>query len=154
MALLIGIGAVAIALLVGTAVGMLSAYFSWLGHWLMRIVDVLMAFPALLLALALISMFERSVFNTILVIGIVYSTTTARILFGLTLKLKNEMFVDSAVCAGARQYSILLRHLLPNLTSAILVQASFIVAFAQLQAAMEFRAGSSSGNSQLGKYAC
>ncbi len=135
MALLIGIGAAAIALLVGTAVGMLSAYFSWLGHWLMRIVDVLMAFPALLLALALISMFERSVFNTILVIGIVYSTTTARILFGLTLKLKNEMFVDSAVCAGARQYSILLRHLLPNLTSAILVQASFIVAFAQLQAA-------------------
>ncbi len=135
MALLIGIGAAVIALLFGTAAGMLSAYFSRLGHWLMRVVDVLMAFPALLLALALITMFERSVFNTILVVGIVYSTTTARILFGLTLKMKNEMFIDSAVCAGATRSSILLRHILPNLISPILVQSSFIVAFAQLQAA-------------------
>ena len=135
MALLIGSGSVAIALLFGGMIGMLSAYFSRLGHVLMRIIDVLMAFPALLLALALMTLLERSVVNTIIVIGIVYATTTARILFGMTLKLKAEMFVDAARCSGAGHLSILFRHILPNLVSPLLVQASFIFAFAQLQAA-------------------
>ena len=135
MALLIGSGSVAIALLFGGMIGMLSAYFSRLGHVLMRIIDVLMAFPALLLALALMTLLERSVVNTIIVIGTVYATTTARILFGMTLKLKAEMFVDAARCSGAGHLSILFRHILPNLVSPLLVQASFIFAFAQLQAA-------------------
>ena len=135
MAFIIGVGAVTISLITGGAVGLLSAYFSWLGHGLMRIVDVLMAFPALLLALFLMSLFERSVGNTILVIGLVYSATTARILFGMTLKLKSEVFIDAAICTGASHCSVLLRHMLPNLASPLLVQASFIFAFAQLQAA-------------------
>ena len=101
----------------------------------MRGIDVLMAFPALLLALVLMTLLERSVTNTIIVIGIVYATTTARILFGMTLKLKGEVFVDAAICSGAGHTSILLRHILPNLISPLLVQASFIFAFAQLQAA-------------------
>ena len=88
---------------------MLSAYFTRLGHVLMRGVDVLMAFPALLLALVLMTLLERSVINTIIVIGIVYATTTARILFGMTLKLKGEVFVDAAVCSGAGHGSILFR---------------------------------------------
>ncbi len=135
MALAIGFGSVMIALLFGGLIGMLSAYFVRLGHILMRLVDVLMAFPALLLALTLMSLLERSLFNTILVIGIVYATTTARILFGMTLKLKQEVFIDAAVCSGAGHASILFRHTLPNLLSPLLVQASFIFAFAQLQAA-------------------
>ena len=135
MAFIIGAGAVAISLIIGGSIGLLSGYFSWLGHGLMRFVDVLMAFPALLLALFLMSLFERSVGNTILVIGLVYSATTARILFGMTLKLKSEVFIDAAICAGASHLSILLRHMLPNLISPLLVQASFIFAFAQLQAA-------------------
>ena len=135
MALLIGFGAVVVSLTVGGLIGMLSAYFTRLGHVLMRIVDVLMAFPALLLALALMTLFERSIINTIIVIGIVYTTTTARILFGMTLKLKSEVFIDAAICSGAGNISILLRHILPNLISPLLVQASFIFAFAQLQAA-------------------
>ena len=135
MAVVIGLGSVFVALLTGGLVGMLSAYFTRLGHVLMRGVDVLMAFPALLLALVLMTLLERSVTNTILVIGIVYATTTARILFGMTLKLKGEVFVDAAICSGAGHGSILFRHILPNLISPLLVQASFIFAFAQLQAA-------------------
>lgn len=135
MALIIGIGSVMVALLCGGLVGMLSGYFTGLGHVLMRMVDVLMAFPALLLALVLMTVLERSVFNTILVIGIVYATTTARILFGMMLKLKNEVFIDAARCSGAGHLSLLFRHILPNLLSPILVQATFIFAFAQLQAA-------------------
>jgi peptide/nickel transport system permease protein len=82
MTVIIGVGSVFVALVGGGAIGMLSAYFTLLGHFLMRGVDVLMAFPALLMALALITLLERSVLNTIIVIGIVYSTTTARILYG------------------------------------------------------------------------
>ena len=135
MTVIIGMGSVIVALVAGGAIGMLSAYFTRLGHFLMRGVDVLMAFPALLMALVLITLLERSVFNTILVIGIVYATTTARILYGMTLKLKGEVFVDAAICSGAGHTSILIRHILPNLVSPLLVQASFIFAFAQLQAA-------------------
>lgn len=135
MALLIGLGTVLVSLTAGGLIGMLSAYFTGLGHVLMRVVDVLMAFPALLLALVLMTLLERSIANTIIVIGIVYTTTTARILFGMTLKLKNEVFVDAAVCSGAGHVSVLFRHILPNLISPLLVQASFIFAFAQLQAA-------------------
>lgn len=135
MTVVIGLGSVFVALIVGGLFGMLSAYFSRLGDVLMRVVDVLMAFPALLLALVLMTILDRSVVNTIIVIGIVYATTTARILFGMTLKLKSEVFVDAAVCSGAGHRSILFRHILPNLISPLLVQASFIFAFAQLQAA-------------------
>ena len=135
MAVVIGLGSVLVALVTGGLIGMMSAYFTRLGHVLMRGVDVLMAFPALLLALVLMTLLERSVTNTIIVIGIVYATTTARILFGMTLKLKGEVFVDAAVCSGAGHGSVLFRHILPNLISPLLVQASFIFAFAQLQAA-------------------
>ncbi|WP_428698114.1 ABC transporter permease [Stappia sp.] len=135
MAIVIGIGSVFVALVAGGLTGMLSAYYTRLGSVLMRVVDVLMAFPALLLALVLMTLLERSVVNTVIVIGIVYATTTARILFGMTLKLKGEVFVDAATCSGAGNASILFRHILPNLVSPLLVQASFIFAFAQLQAA-------------------
>lgn len=135
MTVIIGAGSVLVALICGGAIGMLSAYFTRLGHFLMRGVDVLMAFPALLMALVLITLLERSVVNTIIVIGVVYATTTARILYGMTLKLKGEVFVDAAICSGAGHSSILFKHILPNLLSPLLVQASFIFAFAQLQAA-------------------
>lgn len=135
MTVIIGVGSVVVALVSGGLIGMFSAYFTRLGHFLMRGVDVLMAFPALLMALVLITLLERSVFNTIIVIGVVYATTTARILYGMTLKLKGEVFVDAAICSGAGHGSILFRHILPNLVSPLLVQASFIFAFAQLQAA-------------------
>lgn len=135
MALIIGLGSVLVALILGGSIGMLSAYFTKLGHVLMRVVDILMAFPALLLALVLMTLLERSVMNAVIVIGTVYATTTARILFGMTLKLKGEVFVDAAICSGAGHVSVLFRHILPNLISPLLVQASFIFAFAQLQAA-------------------
>ena len=135
MAALIGIGVVAIALGGGIAFGVLSAVFPRLGLLLMRIVDVLMAFPALLLALALIVVLGRGVENSILAIGVVYMTTTARIVYGVSLRLKAEAWVDAALAMGARTPRIVFRHILPNLVSPLFVQASFVFAFAQLQAA-------------------
>lgn len=135
MALLIGFGVVVVALTFGGIIGMLSAYFTSLGNVLMRVIDVLMAFPALLMALALMTVLERSVLNVIIVIGVVYTTTTARILFSIVLKIKSEVFIAAALCSGAGHAGILFRHILPNLVSPLLVQASFIFAFSQLQAA-------------------
>ena len=135
MAALIGIGVVAIALGGGIAFGVLSAIFPRLGLLLMRVVDVLMAFPALLLALALIVILGRGVENSILAIGVVYMTTTARIVYGVSLRLKAETWVDAALAMGARTPRIVFRHILPNLISPLFVQASFVFAFAQLQAA-------------------
>ena len=135
MAVFIGIGVVVIALGGGIAFGVLSAIFPRLGLVLMRVVDVMMAFPALLLALALIVVLGRGVENSILAIGVVYLTTTSRIVYGVTLRLNSEAWVEAARGMGAGTARIVFRHLLPNLMSPLFVQASFVFAFAQLQAA-------------------
>ncbi len=135
MALLIGSGVVFFALLTGVPIGVLSALFPRLGHVLMRMVDVLMAFPTLLLALGLIVILGASVANSILAIGIGYMTTTTRIVYGLALRLRAETYVEASRSMGAGTGWIVLKHILPNLISPLLVQASFVFAFAQLAAA-------------------
>ena len=126
---------VLIALGGGIAFGVISAIFPRVGLLLMRAVDVMMAFPALLLALALIVILGRGVENSILAIGLVYLTTTSRIVYGVSLRLTAESWVEAARGMGAGATRIVLRHLLPNLVSPLFVQASFVFAFAQLQAA-------------------
>lgn len=135
LALLIGVGVVAFALATGVPIGVLSALFPALGRVLMRMVDVLMSFPSLLLALGLIVILGQGVFNAILAIGLIYLTTTARIVYGVALRLKAEPYVEAARSAGAGTWWIVTRHILPNMISPLLVQASFVFAFAQLGAA-------------------
>lgn len=135
MALLIGVGVVGFALLAGIPIGVFSALFPRLGHVLMRMIDVLMSFPALLLALGLIVVLGQSVANAIIAIGAVYLTTTTRIIYGLTLRLRSETYVEAARSMGSGTPWIVTRHVLPNLISPLLVQASFVFAFAQLSAA-------------------
>lgn len=135
MALLIGSGVVVFALATGVPIGVLSALFPRLGHLLMRMVDVLMAFPALLLALGLIVILGPSVANAILAIGVGYMTTTTRIVYGLTLRLRAETYVEASRSMGAGTAWLIGKHILPNLISPLLVQASFVFAFAQLGAA-------------------
>lgn len=135
MALLIGSGVVVFALATGVPIGVLSALFPRLGHLLMRMVDVLMAFPSLLLALGLIVVLGPSVANAILAIGLGYMTTTTRIVYGLTLRLRMETYVEASRSMGAGTAWLIGKHILPNLVSPLLVQASFVFAFAQLGAA-------------------
>jgi peptide/nickel transport system permease protein len=135
MALLIGAGVVLFAMFTGVPIGVLSALFPRLGHVLMRMVDVLMAFPSLLLALGLIVILGPSVANSIIAIGAAYLTTTTRIIYGLTLRLRAETYVEAARSMGSGTTWIIVKHILPNLVSPLLVQASFVFAFAQLGAA-------------------
>ena len=101
----------------------------------MRRVDVMMSFPSLLLALGLIVILGPSVMNAIIAIGVIYLTTTARITYGVTLRLRAETFVEAARCMGAGTLWTIRKHILPNMISPLLVQASFVFAFAQLGAA-------------------
>jgi peptide/nickel transport system permease protein len=135
MALLVGVGVVLFAMLTGVPIGIFSAIFPRLGHVLMRMVDVLMAFPSLLLALGLIVILGPSVVNSIIAVGAGFLTTTTRIVYGLTLRLKAETYVEAARSMGSRTSWLVTRHILPNLVSPLLVQASFVFAFAQLAAA-------------------
>lgn len=135
LALLIGVGVVSFALATGVPAGVLSALYPRLGRVVMRMIDVLMSFPSLLLALGLIVILGRGVSNAILAIGVVYLTTTSRITYGLTLRLRTETYVEAANSMGAGAAWTIRKHILPNLISPLLVQASFVFAFAQLSAA-------------------
>jgi peptide/nickel transport system permease protein len=135
LALLIGVGVVSFALITGVPAGVLSALYPRFGRIMMRLIDVLMSFPALLLALGLIVILGRGVTNAILAIGVVYLTTTSRITYGLTLRLRTETYVEAAASMGAGAAWTIRKHVLPNLISPLLVQASFVFAFAQLSAA-------------------
>jgi peptide/nickel transport system permease protein len=135
MALVTGIGVVIIALVFGVLLGMLSAYFPLLGLVLMRVVDVLMGIPALLLALAFVVIIGKGLFNSMIAVGAIYVTTTARITYGLTRKVVAEAYIEAITSLGAGHFRILWHHVLPNLLSPLMVQATFIFAFAQLSAA-------------------
>ena len=132
---LAGIGVVIFSLLGGILFGVLSAYFTKIGLVLMRIVDIILGFPSLLLALALIAILDRSFLNTIFAVGATYMATTSRIVYGLSLKIIEEVYIESAKALGASHQRVILTHILPNLVSPLIVQMTFIFAFAQLQIA-------------------
>ena len=139
VAILVGGAVVIYAIVGGTVISLFSAQFPRVGLVLMRVVDVLMGFPALLLALVLVTILDRSAVNTVIAVGTVYLTTTVRVLYGVTLRIQAEPYIDAVRVAGAGRLRIMFRHILPNLVSPIMVQATFIFAFAQLQtAALDF----------------
>ena len=139
MAAIIGIGVSLISIFLGTLAGMLSAYFSFLGMIVMRVVDVLMGFPALLLALAFAVILGPGLINSIIAISSIYFTTTTRLVYGLSLRIMEETYIEAITALGANKSRIIFHHILPNLISPLIVQATFIFAFAQLQsAALDF----------------
>jgi peptide/nickel transport system permease protein len=130
-----GMGVVFYSVVFGVMIGVLSGYYRQFGFVAMRLVDVVMSFPALLLALAFIAILGPGLANVIIAVGLNFLTRTARIIFGLTLKLKEEVFVEAIRSIGASNARILLRHILPNLMSPLIVQATFTFAFSLLQIA-------------------
>ena len=135
MTIISGSGVVLCSILLGVVIGLLSGYFRGFGRIAMRLVDVVMSFPPLLLALALIAILGPGLLNVILAVSATYLTHTARIIFGLTLKIKEEAYVEAIRSIGAQSGRIIVRHLLPNLVSPVIVQATFTFAFSLLQIA-------------------
>lgn len=134
-----GSGVVLFSISFGILIGILSGYYRQVSLVAMRLVDVVMSFPPLLLALALLAILGPGLLNVILSVGVTYLTRTARIIFGLTLKIKEEAFIEAVRSIGANNARILGRHILPNLVSPLIVQATFTFAFSLLQmAALDF----------------
>ena len=130
--LLIGFVTATGAVLLGTLLGMFAGFFRRLDAPLMRVVDAMMSFPDILLGIALVSILGVSLWNVILALVIVYTPRVARVVRATTLVLRELLFVDAARALGVRTHLILWRHILPNLMSPILVQVTFIFAYAIL----------------------
>jgi len=135
LSMLIGASVVALNAVFGILIGAAAGYFRCIDNLLMRINDALMAFPAILLAIAVTSVLGPSTFNVILALGIVYIPRTARIVRSSVIVLREMEFVQAAVAAGAGHWRILTRHILPNAMAPVIVQLSFLFAFAVLSEA-------------------
>ncbi len=129
VSLLVGLLANGLAMIIGVAVGATAAYAGGIvDNILMRITDIMMAFPVLLFAIALIAITSPNLTNIILVIAILYWTTTARVIHGMVLSLKEREFVEAARALGATGPRILGLYILPHLTSVIIVYTTLGIA--------------------------
>jgi len=136
LSLLTGLSVAAISVLLGVFAGSISAYFIKIGFVLMRIIDALMAFPEIILALALMAITGRAgLGNVIIALGVVYAPRMARTAYGLSLRIKEFTYIEAARALGAGHARILIRHLVPNLIAPVVVQGTFTCALAILGAA-------------------
>jgi peptide/nickel transport system permease protein len=129
--LLVAVSSVAIAASIGTFVGLVAGFFGdWVDRLIMRFNDVLFAFPAILLALAIVSALGSGWRNTALAIGIVFIPLFVRVARGPVLALREVEYIQAARVLGFSRLRILLRHLLPNLGSAVIVQVALALSWA------------------------
>jgi peptide/nickel transport system permease protein len=140
VSLKVGLIAVGISLTVGTIGGIFSGYYGGLlDEGIMRLMDVLFAFPAILLAIAILAALGPGVSNAMIAIGIVYTPIFARITRGSVLTVREEVYVDAARATGCRDNRIMSRHILPNVAAPIIVETTLSLAFAILaEAALSY----------------
>ena len=136
LSLAIGFAVAVITGFAGTLIGVLAGYFRRLDGPLMRLMDALMAFPAILLALAIAAALGPSAINAVIALAAVYTPRTARIVRSTVLVVREMDYVQAAKACGARHLSIIWRHVLPNSLAPLLVQLTFIFAYAILAEAI------------------
>ena len=140
VSLRVAVVSVAIALVIGVLLGILSGYAGgWADGVLMRIVDVMFAFPMLILALAIVAVLGPGANTATIAIGVVYVPIFARVARASTLSVRSEPFVRASQTMGTGAGRILAKHILPNISGPIIVQTSLSLAFAILsEAALSF----------------
>lgn len=136
ISLYVGFTSVAIATLIGVPVGIVGGYYgNWVDETLMRLMDAMMSFPPVLLALVVVAALGSSLTNVLLALGFVYTPFFARVARSATLSTVNDEYVEAAKARGERDSYIMFREILPNTMAPVMVQASITVAFAILAAA-------------------
>ena len=132
--------AVIISLIFGGTIGLLAAYYKGLfDRIIMRFMDVLFAFPILLLAIGIIAVIGPSIWGASIAIAIVYTPIFSRLIRGPALVICQTEYVESAISIGASDFRIIIYHILPNITSVILVQSSLLLSAAILvEASLSF----------------
>jgi peptide/nickel transport system permease protein len=141
VSLQVGLISVTIALVIGTLLGLVAGYWggSWIDNVIMRAIDALLAFPALVLAIAITAVLGPSLQNAMIAIGVVNVPSFARLVRGQVLTLRPKEFVEAARTLGAVDARIMLQHILPNTFGPIIVLASLRLAFAVLtEASLSF----------------
>jgi len=140
VSLYVGFVSVAGAMVLGVPIGIVGGYYKgWVDEVLMRLMDAVMSFPPILLALVLIAVLEPGINNVVMAIAIVYTPYFARVARSEAITVSEELYVRAAVARGESDFYILFREVLPNSMTAVLVQASINVAFAILvEAALSF----------------
>lgn len=131
ISLLVGVTTVAISLFIGLTIGSISGYFGgWTDQLLMRLVDILMAFPGILLAIAFTAVLGPGLDHVILALCLIGWTGYARLARGEILGLREREFIRAAQALGGKPRRVIVRHLLPNLLPPLLIQATFGLAAA------------------------
>ena len=139
ISLLVSLGVVCISTVLGVIMGVAAGFFRKLDAPISRLLDAMMSFPDILLAIALVAALGPSLTTVILALGITYAPRLARIVRGSTLVLRELPYIEAAVAMGLPTWQILTRHVLLNLASPILVQATFVFASAMLaEASLSF----------------
>jgi peptide/nickel transport system permease protein len=140
VSLQVGVVAVGFSLVVGTLVGLFAGYYGkWVDTVLMRLMDVLFAFPAMLLAIAVIAILGPGTTNAMIAIGITYTPVFARVTRSSVLGVRESVYVRASRSIGSSDLRLLFRHVLPNAAPPIIVQTSVSLAFAVLaEAALSF----------------
>jgi peptide/nickel transport system permease protein len=131
-----GATAASIALVAGLVLGMVAAYYGgWLDNFIMRIMDVVLAFPYILLAIAVVAILGPGLRNAMIAIGIVYIPHYARVVRGAVLSVRARDYVEAARALGARDGRIMVQHVLPNTLAPVIVQTTLNVGTAIIDTA-------------------
>ncbi|CDZ56197.1 ABC transporter permease [Neorhizobium galegae] len=132
LSLLVGAAVVSLSAIIGVTLGLLAGFFQKLDTPIARLIDAMMAFPDILLAIALVAALGPSLVTVIIALSIVYSPRLARIVRASTLVIRELPYVEAAKALGISTFHIMTRHVLRNLISPILVQGTFLFASAML----------------------
>jgi peptide/nickel transport system permease protein len=135
MSLYVSVTSVGIAAVMGVLLGIVAAWYRWTRGPIMRLMDVLLAFPGIVIALTIIAILGRGVENVILAIAIYQIPQFARLAHGLALSAQEQTYVEAAVAGGESDGAILTRYVLPNIIAPIIVQISLLIPGAIMTAA-------------------
>ena len=128
ISLMVGVVGAFIAVLVGTLYGAIAGYFGGkLDNFMMRLVDILMSIPYMFVLILLLVMFGRSIIMLFIGIGLISWLDMARIVRGQTLSIKQKEFVEAALATGVGNFTIIIRHIIPNLLGVVAVYATLLV---------------------------
>lgn len=128
--LLLGIVVLAIAVPVGTLLGLIAGYFKgWIETFIMRITDIFISIPPLVLAMAILAVLSPSLLNAMIAVSIIWWPWYTRMIYNITSSIRNEYYIQAAHVLGAGKPHILLKEILPNCTSAILTKMTLDMGF-------------------------
>jgi peptide/nickel transport system permease protein len=128
VSLIVGVCTAVLALALGIVLGLVSGFVRWLDGFLMRIMDGLMAIPAILIAIALVAMWRGSLLTVVVAIAIPEIPRVTRLVRSLVLSIREEPYVEAAISLGTPTWKIMGRHILPNTVAPLVVQGTFICA--------------------------